>query len=280
MGINGFGRNGAIMDRKYDFGSPSLKQTNVSLRGDMFNAEILEIGRGDPVLFLHGIWDRGPNEFLETMSNRFKITVPSHPGFGESTGEDELADFHDLVYYYLDLLDEIGLRGIPLIGHSLGGMIAAELAAVQPDRFTKLVLIAPLGLWNQTRPTIDFFAVSQPELASALYSSSELQESYDVEPKDEQARIDYTLDKAKSLAAAARFLWPIPNRGLHKRIHRITAPTLLVWGESDGIVPIHYGHYFEEKIPGASIEVIKDAAHLVHLEQRVKVGELVAEFIG
>ena len=257
-----------------------MKKTAVSLRGDMFSAEVVEIGRGDPVLFLHGIWDRGPNEFLVTMSDRFRITVPSHPGFGDSTGEDNLTDIHDLIYYYLDLLDELGLREIPVVGHSLGGMIAAELAAVQPDRFSKLVLISPLGLWNKDRPLMDFFAVSSDELAAAVYRSSDLRESFDVEPEDQQAKIDYTLDRAKARAAAARFLWPIPNKGLHKRIHRITAPTLLVWGESDGIVPPHYGHDFKERIANASIEVIEDAAHLVHLEQHRRVSELVAGFIG
>lgn len=257
-----------------------MKKTAISLRGDMFNAEVFEIGRGDPVLYLHGIWDRGPNEFLEAMSDRFRITVPSHPGFGGSTGEENLTDIHDLVYYYLDLLDELGLQEIPLVGHSLGGMIAAELAAVQPDRFTKLVLISALGLWNENRPLIDFFAVSPDELAAAVYSDSGLRESFDVEPEDQQAKIEYTLDKAKARAAAARFLWPIPNKGLHKRIHRIAAPTLLVWGESDGIVPTHYGQDFEARIANASMEVIEGAAHLVHLEQPGKVGELVAGFIG
>ena len=267
------------MQRKCQFRSSSLKTTAVSLRGDMFNAEVLEIGRGDPVLFLHGIWDRGPNEFLETISDRFRITVPSHPGFGGSTGEENLTDFHDLIYYYLDLLDELGLEEIPVVGHSLGGMIAAELAAVQPDRFTKLVLISALGLWNQDCPLMDFFAASQHELATAIYSNSSLRESFDIEPEDHQAKMDYTLDKAKARAAAARFLWPIPNRGLHKRIHRISTPTLLVWGESDGIVPTHYGHDFKERIANASIEVIEDAAHLVHLEQHARVVELVAGFI-
>jgi pimeloyl-ACP methyl ester carboxylesterase len=158
-------------------------------------------------------------------------------------------------------------------------MIAAELAAVQPDRFTKLVLISPLGLWNQDRPSIDFFAASPHELATAVYSNSDLRESFDVEPGEPEAKIEYTLDKAKARAAAARFLWPIPNKGLHKRIHRISAPTLLVWGESDGIVPTHYGHDFKERIANASIEVIEDAAHLVHLEQHARVVELVAGFI-
>ena len=257
-----------------------MKETAVPLRGEMFRAEVIEIGRGDPVLYLHGIWDRGPNEFLEAISDRLRITVPSHPGFGGSTGEENLTDIHDLVYYYLDLLDKLGLKGIPLVGHSLGAMIAAELAAVQPDRFTKLVLISALGLWNEDRPSIDFFAVSRDELAAAVYGGSDLRESFDVEPEDQQAKIEYTLDRAKSRAAAARFLWPIPNKGLHKRIHRIAAPTLLVWGERDGIVPTHYGQDFKERITNASIEVIEGAAHLVHLEHPGRVGELVAEFIG
>src|SRR3712207_5341785 len=106
----------------------------------MFRTILREDGRGEPVLYLHHPWVLGWTPFLERLASRKRVVAPLHPGFGASEGGDHLLDVHDLIYYYLDLLDALDRHGLSLVGHSLGGMIAAELAAVQPQRFTKLGL--------------------------------------------------------------------------------------------------------------------------------------------
>ena len=259
-----------------------MQQTKVAVRGGLFNTEVLEGGSGDPVLFLHGITGPRWDPFLEALAARYRVIAPAHPGFGESTGNEQILDLHDLIYYYLDFLDTLDLRGLPLIGHSLGGMFAAELAAVQPERFTRLVLIAPLGLWNAAYPVLDYFTATPAELSAALYhdATSPAAVATAQPPKEGEEMISFMLERAKSMATAAKYLWPIPNRGLTKRLHRVRVPTLLIWGESDGICPPRYGQDFQAQIAGSRLEVIKAAGHLPQVEQPERVVELVTKFVG
>src|SRR5205823_3241514 len=152
-----------------------------------------------------------------------------------------------------DLLDALQLRDLALVGHGLGGMFAAELAAVQPERFGRLVLIAPFGIWNPQRPIMDIFAAEPERLAAALYHdpTSEAARATAAVPPDDAGYVEYTLERARAMATAASYLWPIPNRGLSKRLHRVRVPTLLVWGASDGVCPVEYGREFQAAIAGA-----------------------------
>src|SRR5579875_1151834 len=260
-----------------------MQERTITVRGSAFETQIFEAGSGAPLLFLHGVSDIGPSEpFLERLAERHRVIAPRLPGFGESTGSEQLLDIHDLIYYELDLLDALGLHGVPLIGHSLGGMIAAELAAVQPERFSALVLIAPLGLWNPAYPVADFFSMSPAEVAAATYHnpSSPAAQAAGARPEDNEAYIAFMLDRAKSLATAAKYLWPIPNRGLNKRLHRVSAPTLLIWGESDGIVPPRYAEDFRAALPQARTEIIAEAGHIPQFEQPERVAQVVEAFLS
>ncbi|HLY64387.1 MAG TPA: alpha/beta fold hydrolase, partial [Chloroflexota bacterium] len=218
-----------------------MRQRTISLRGGMFDVDLLEEGAGPPLLYLHGIWDADHNLLLPELAKDHAILAPSLPGFGASTGESQLSDVHDAIYYFLDLLDALGFANAPLIGHCLGGMFAAELAAVQPERFSQLVLIAPFGLWSQAHPVPDFFSAAPGELEALLGPSSEREASSTPAPETEDAKIEAAVRRAKAMSAAARFLWPLPNHGFKTRAHRVAAPTLLLWGAEDGICPPAYG---------------------------------------
>jgi pimeloyl-ACP methyl ester carboxylesterase len=261
-----------------------MQQRTISIRGGAFEAQLFEAGSGEPLLFLHGVSDVGPSEpFLERLAERRHVIAPRLPGFGESSGSEHLLDIHDLIYYELDLLDALGLRDLPLIGHSLGGMVAAELAAVQPERFRALVLIAPLGLWNPAYPVADFFSMSPAEVAAATYHdpASPAAQAASARPEGDEAYIAFMLERAKSLATAAKYLWPIPNRGLSKRLHRIAAPTLLIWGESDRIVPLQYAADFAAAIPSARTPLtIAEAGHIPQFEQPERVAKTIEAFLA
>jgi pimeloyl-ACP methyl ester carboxylesterase len=256
-------------------------QGRVAVLGDQFEIELNEAGNGEPLLYLHGELGLRWTRFHDLLAQRRRVIAPAHPGFGASTGGDLLHDLHDLIYYYLDFLDRLELRGLPLVGHGLGGMFAAELAAVQPERFTHLVLVAPFGLWLPDTPTLDFFAASPAELAAALYSdpSSPAAVASTTRPTSQEALIEQALERAKALSSAARYLWPIPNRGLGKRLHRVRAPTLVVWGERDGVISPGYGEAFRERIRGARLEVIAQAAHLPQEEQPERLAALTLAFL-
>ena len=153
-------------------GSSSLippRRFKISLDGCGQQVELVEYGEGRPVFYLHGLLGCDDNPLLAELAKQYRVVAPLIPGYGLSTGGEELADMHDLVIYYLEILDRLGLRSLPLVGHSLGGMFAAELAAAAPERFSHLVLLAPFGLWDDSEPTFDFFAASPQEQARAFY---------------------------------------------------------------------------------------------------------------
>jgi pimeloyl-ACP methyl ester carboxylesterase len=248
----------------------------------MFDIETLEGGSGQPLVYLHGIEQPGWSPLLEDLARDHRVLAPRMPGFGESSGDEQLLDLHDLLYFYLDLLDEQGLRNLPLVGHAIGGMIAAELAAMQPERFSKLVLIAPLGLWNNAYPVYDYFVETPDDVAARAYAdpNSELAQAARTVPEDLDGRIAFQLERLKSLRVAAKYTWPIPDRGLDKRLHRVKPPTLLVWGEKDGINPPQYAADFQRALPNAIVERIAGAGHVPHVEQPEAVLARVRAFLG
>ncbi len=257
-----------------------MSQRIVSLRDGMFDVDLSELGSGPPLLYLHGIWDASEADFVAELGKKFTVIAPRLPGFGASTGEHHLFDVHDAIYYFLDLVDALGLDGLPLVGHCLGGMFAAELAAVQPRRFSKLVLIDAFGLWKSEHEVPDLFAMSPDELARAQFGSAgHTREAPSSSETDEQ-RVERAVEKVRCMSAAARFLWPIPNRGLSRRIHRVAAPTLVVWGAEDGIVPPAYGADFQELITGARLEMLDGTGHLPHIQQPERVSALVKSFLA
>ncbi len=263
-----------------------MKARQVAVRDGMFSTSVLEGGDGRPLVYLHGTWplelEDGGGPFLRALAADCRMIAPRHPGFGESTGNEHLLDLQDLLYYQLDLLDQLELFDVALIGHSLGGMIAAELAAVQPQRFSKLVLIAPLGLWNEAYPVPDFFTYGPAQIAEALFADPEhpLAAAIARPPKEGDELIAYHVERAKSLATSAKYLWPIPNRGLSKRLHRARMPTLLLWGEQDPICPPQYADDFRALILHARLEIIPGAAHLPQVEQPERTAEVVGGFLG
>ncbi|MDA1258505.1 MAG: alpha/beta hydrolase [Chloroflexi bacterium] len=257
-----------------------MKERSVSVRNGDFQVDVLEGGSGDPLLYLHGVAGLEWTPLLEGLANGHTVIAPRTPGFGESTGTEKLHDIHDLTFFYLDLLDELGLDNLPIVGHSLGGMFAAELAATQPARFSHVALAAPFGLWNDASPVIDLFSVSLPELAAAMYADVKSEVAVaiatapqarmtEVDPATDagQATIGYLVERSKSMSTAAKYLWPIPNRGLSKRLHRVRQPALVIWGESDGIIPPGYAERFASQMPNAAVHVVPDAAHMVVDEQ-------------
>jgi pimeloyl-ACP methyl ester carboxylesterase len=256
-----------------------MKTTHVPVSNGRFQVEVCEEGDGPPAVFLHGISGLHWNRVLDRLARERRLVAPRHPGFGDAS-QEELDTVHDLVYAYLDLLDALGLEGVPLVGHSLGGMIAAELAATQPERFTSLTLIAPMGTFHVEEPTFDFFACTPKELAAAFFLDPEGEAAQTsgeaglmrmvaagVNSETGQELVETYLERSKTLATAAKYLWPLPNRGLHKRMHRISAPTTLIWAKQDKVVPISYARDFLEGIRGSRLVEIDGASHELLLEQ-------------
>jgi pimeloyl-ACP methyl ester carboxylesterase len=258
-------------------------KTSQAVGGGRFNVEMEVCGSGEPLLYLHGAGGlTGVDPFLDELGKHFRVIAPYFPGYGDSTGGDLIEDVLDASLFFHQLMDDLGIASAHVVGHSMGGMLAAELAAVDVHRVKKLVLVAPAGFWLDEHPIPDVFAMELPELASYLFhdAKSPLAQMFTTIPEDPQVLADMYVERTKRLTQASKFLWPIPDRGLKRRIWRVAAPTLVLWGESDRLIPPIYSKEFTSRIRNARAATIKDAGHLVMYEQPEAFLKNVREFLN
>jgi len=167
-------------------------------------------------------------------------------------------------------------------GHSFGALLGAEIGAVAPKSVGRLVLIDPVGLWRDDLPVKNWMVLSEKARRSALFADPEgdAAKRFFTVPSDPDARVDALSEMIWSQACTGKFVWPVADRGLKRRIHRIAAPTLIVWGEGDRIVAPAYAKEFASRIAGTRIEMIGKAGHLPHLEQGEAVAKAVLAFVA
>jgi pimeloyl-ACP methyl ester carboxylesterase len=245
-------------------------KTTHKIRDGKFSVETWEFGSGEPLLYIHGAGGlTGFDPFLEELGKDFRVIAPHLPGFGETTGGELVEDVVDAALFYHQLMDELGIPSAHIVGHSMGGMLAAETAALDVHRAKKLVLVGSAGFWLDEHPIPDFFALDLSELGHYLFHDpkSPIAQLFLAIPDDQEQLVEMYVERTRRLAMASKFLWPIPDRGLKKRAHRIAAPTLLLWGESDRLVPPVYAGEFAKLIKNARTETLKAAGHLPMYEQ-------------
>ena len=252
-------------------------ERNVLVNGQP--CRVWEKGEGEALAYLGGF--RGTTKwtpFLDRLAERRRVVVPSLPGFAGGQGHDQLDSLLDWITATLDLLDAAGLdECVDLIGASAGGTLAAEAAAL--GRAKKLVLIAPFGLYEESEPVADQWAV-RPGDTSLLASDASKVAEMSAKPDDADA-VDWQVMMTRASEAAARLLWPTTDTGLAKRLHRIVAPTLVVWGSEDRLIPASYAKRFADAIAGpAEVRSIEGAGHLVDLDAPDAVADAVLEFLG
>ena len=176
----------------------------------------------------------------------------------------------DVTLHSFDVLEALGLHRPILVGHSMGGMIAAEMACIRPAEVDRLCLIAAAGLWLDAHPVPDIFTLLPRELPAMMFhdvAAGEKMMTSNVDINDPAFLIPFLVTNARQMGMAGKFLFPIPERGLKDRIHRIKARTVLVWGDSDRLFPAPYAHAFKDAIPGSELVIAPDAGHAVILEQ-------------
>jgi pimeloyl-ACP methyl ester carboxylesterase len=245
---------------------------------------VRELGAGAPLVFLHGAGGLLPEEpLLAKLAERFHVFAPIWPGFGEEPGEDLLEDMLDFTLHGLDVVEALGLERPHLVGHSLGGMIAAEMACVNNGGVGRLALLAPVGLWLDAHPIPDLFATPPWELPGLLFADPAAGQKLLLAGLDfgnDAALTRFMVENARRLGSAGKVLFPIPNRRLSKRLYRLRADTLLVWGRQDKLVPPAYAARWQELIPSARLAWIDGAGHMLHLEQPAAVAGELARFLS
>lgn len=258
-----------------------MESRTVSVRNGMFEIDVPQAGSGEPLLFLHGSGGLHEGEYLELLAEKFTVYAPWHPGFGASNGLEHIEDIIDFALFYHDLMDELGIESAHIVGHSLGGMLAAEMAALCPHRVRRLVLANPVGLWRDEAPVLDFLTMPPDKLMPHLLhdpQSEALRDAFPA-PEGQEAVMEAMYSRMQSFTAAGKFLWPIPDRGLKRRIHRIQSPTLILWGESDGLVPASYAEDFRSSISNSRVVILKEAAHMPMFEKRDEFVSAITEFL-
>jgi pimeloyl-ACP methyl ester carboxylesterase len=251
----------------------------VEVRDGRFKIRTLQAGTGDPLLYVHGAGGLFWDPLLDALAGRRHVIAPEHPGAGDSQGLEHVEDLWDLVLYYDELLDTLGVDRAALVGHSFGGMVAAEIASTSPERVEKLVLIAPIGLWRDDHPVPDISGIAPdkiPELVFADPASPIAASMPAPDPTDPEA----LFRASQTMASVLQFMWPLPDKGLSKRLYRLKAPTLLVWGAQDKLVHPAYAEDFEALIADARVEIVDGAGHVPQLEQAERTIELITDFLG
>jgi pimeloyl-ACP methyl ester carboxylesterase len=236
----------------------------------------LEGGSGEPLVFLHGAGGMTPDDpLLKELASRFHVYAPYLPGYGETEECGSLRDMLDFALHGWDVVEALGLKNPILVGHSMGGMIAAEMAAVAPHDVERLGLIAPAGLWLDDHPIPDLFATLPHELPGLLFHDPALGERLMAPGGDlDDAKFleAFMIRNARQLTMASKLLFPVPDRGLAERLYRIRARTVIVWGEADRMIAPAYGAAFRRAIAGAELVTIQAAGHMVIVEQAEAVG--------
>lgn len=244
----------------------------------------IEGGSGTPLLFLHGAGGVTPEDpFLAKLAGKFRVYAPLLPGYGDSAECHELRDMLDFTLHTFDVVEALGLKDPVLVGHSMGGMIAAEMAAIAPHDVSRLGLIAPAGLWLDDHPIPDVFSTMPYEYPQLLFHNVEQGAALltaGVALDDPEWLKGFLISNARQLGMAGRILFPIPERGLAGRLYRIRAKTILVWGDSDRLIVPAYAHAFKKGIRGAELVAIPEAGHLVTIEKPDQVVNAIERLVG
>jgi pimeloyl-ACP methyl ester carboxylesterase len=242
---------------------------------------VMQGGEGVPFVYLHSTLGESFMwlPFYQAWAKRFRVLVPTHPGFGQSGGFDQIDTIEDMAFHYVEMFDALGLEEVVLGGVSLGGWIAAEFAARWPERVKRLWIADAPGLWVEDQPLPDMFRLLQDRKG--------MRELLFHDPNSYMARliIQEETDEQKAMAAyqaltvLARLIWERPyDPKLERRLHRVQCPTLLLWGDHDHLVPPAYGEAYRKCLPHAELKLIPSCGHLPMFEKEAEFVAAVTKF--
>jgi pimeloyl-ACP methyl ester carboxylesterase len=244
-------------------------------------------GTGAPVVYLHSATGEGEGLLLlDELANSFDVVAPMFPGYGESEGIEQIDDMEDAVFHLLDLFDQLGLVSPALVGMSLGGWMAAEVATRYPERVSKLVLVNPAGLYIQGAEIKDIFGRTPAEMALDLFADQSQPMAQMMHAMADLAMDEIPFEMIKpfyqTMSATARLAWDpyLHDPKLRKRLHRVTAPTLVVHGTQDTLIPRAHAEAYAAEIPGARLVDVPDVAHLLAIEKPAELADLIRQHLS
>jgi len=258
----------------------SAKPTSETITVAGRRTQLTRGGDGPPLLYLHSAG--GENEWMpfhEMLAKHFTVYVPAHPGFAASAGLEEMREVTDFAWHYVDLLHELKLGPVPVVGLSLGAWTGVELAILRPALVSKLVLVNAAGLHVPGAPMAELFTDDLDEIRRLCF--------HDLKSPGVDLAIPTSLDDARILnwlrasEATARVAWNpyLHNPKLPKHLRRVECPTLVLWGRHDKLIPLAHGEFYAQHIPGAKLEIIENCGHMPPFEQPEEFVERVVGFL-
>ncbi len=262
----------------------AIEERVVPVGGGRLELTVQVAGSGPPLVYLHPAAGLAWDAFLQRLAASWTVYAPQVPGTasGRPDAIRAVDDLWDLVLLYEEAIRALGLERPAAVGQSFGGMLAAELAAAYPTLFSRLALLAPIGLWRDDAPVANCVAAAPHELPALLFHAPESEAARAAldPPDDPEAAIAAIAAVTWAIGCTAKFVWPVPDKGLRKRLHRIAVPTLIVWGKQDRLVPVAYAQEFGARIADARVELLDDCGHVLQVEQLEKALALVQAFLG
>jgi pimeloyl-ACP methyl ester carboxylesterase len=234
---------------------------------------VLTAGEGPPLVFFHGAGTAMGFDALLPLAEHARLIVPNHPGFGASADDPSIDTLQDYILHYLDLFDRLGLDEISLVGHSLGGDMAATFALLYPRRVRRLALAAPFGLVVPEAPAVNFFGIPDDEVFS--YLVADLTPYAEMPPPPPE----FLAARAREKESFARLGGKAHDPKLQRWLHRIEAPTLIVWGELDRLIPVAQADVWAKLVADARVRTLPGIGHLV-FDEAPDAALAVAEHIG
>jgi pimeloyl-ACP methyl ester carboxylesterase len=242
---------------------------------------LLHAGEGTPFIYLHSTLGESSMwfPFYQAWARQFRVLVPTHPGFGQSGGFDEIDSIEDMAFHYVELFDALGLDEVILGGVSLGGWIAAEFALRWPERVKRLWIADAPGFWVEEQPLPDLFRIMQDPAAVRrllFHDPESYMAKLVIQDSPDEQRM---LSAYQNMTVLARLMWERPyNPKLGQRLHRVQCPVLLVWGDHDRLVPPAYGEAYRRCLPQAELKPIPACGHLPMFECEAEFVETIAAF--
>jgi pimeloyl-ACP methyl ester carboxylesterase len=257
--------------------SPFTPQTRIETFADGLTVRVDERGSGRPILVLHG--GGGPQSvsgFAAAVSERAYVLTPIHPGFGGEPRPEWFNSIDDLALTYLELLERLDLRDVMVVGFSIGGWIAAELAVRDTTRLSSIVLVDAVGIQVDGHEIADVFPLTPDELSALSYHNPA---AFRIDPATLSP--DQVAERAANFQALGVYGREPGMRDpkLRRRLGRVTIPALVVWGESDGVVDPDYGRAYAQSLPNARFKLIPEAGHVPQIEQPERLLTPVWEFV-
>lgn len=266
-------------------GALEVAEQTLEVWGGRIRLRVKTAGSGPPLVYLHPAGGLVFDPLLAALASEYRIYAPEIPGTsaGDPYAIHEVDTLSDLVLLYEEAIRKLDLPARPVVfGPSFGGMLAAELASCFPGLFDRVVLCSPLGLWRPDLPIANWMTTPASELPALLFSDPDCAAAKAAltPPADPEAAVTVLSSMVWAQACTGKFVWSIPDRGLRKRLHRLTAPTLIVWGEDDALIPAGYASEFGAAIADSQVEIVAGAGHIPQAEQMATTLALVRGFLA